>query len=218
MSQSYLEVVLVRHGESWANLSGDYSTAHHDSLSPKGHAQAKQLAHHLLPQPFDHVLVSPLGRARETAFPYLQARQIPGLIIGDLAECCWQEPAAPGLSEPELAPSLAPLRDTEVAYYGPETPLVPSIAETWADGLRRMERVKALLWNYAKDRQRVLIIAHGYTIAILLQLCCLNPHPQPGDQKNIYIANTGISKLWIHAAEPRASICYVNRLPSFETC
>ncbi len=46
MSRTSPALVLVRHGESWGNLTGDYSTNRHDNLTETGWAQARALAAH----------------------------------------------------------------------------------------------------------------------------------------------------------------------------
>lgn len=63
-----MRILLIRHGDP------DYAS---DSLTPSGKEEAKLLAQRLLKTDIDHVYVSPLGRAQETAEAYLSQAQKP---------------------------------------------------------------------------------------------------------------------------------------------
>jgi broad specificity phosphatase PhoE len=60
------EVVLVRHGQTEWSLSGRHTGSTDVPLDLTGREQARSLARRLAGYSFDLVLVSPLGRARET--------------------------------------------------------------------------------------------------------------------------------------------------------
>jgi probable phosphoglycerate mutase len=57
---------VIRHGETEWSLSGRHTGRTDLALTPRGQAQARALAPALLAVRFDHVLVSPARRARET--------------------------------------------------------------------------------------------------------------------------------------------------------
>jgi len=57
-----MRILLIRHGDP------DYAS---DSLTPAGKEEAVLLSERLLKTPIDHIYVSPLGRAQETAAAYL---------------------------------------------------------------------------------------------------------------------------------------------------
>ncbi len=83
----YKDVLLVRHGESEANLSGQL--AHHTwdpPLTPKGVFQSERLAKQLIAAPVRYIVTSPLLRAQETVAPLSRVHHIQPVILEDLAE------------------------------------------------------------------------------------------------------------------------------------
>jgi len=58
---------LVRHGETEWSLSGRHTGSTDVPLTPEGEVQAKAIGHLLAGRRFDHVLSSPMARARRTA-------------------------------------------------------------------------------------------------------------------------------------------------------
>jgi broad specificity phosphatase PhoE len=58
---------LVRHGETEWSLSGRHTGTTDIPLTPEGELQAKAIGHLLAGRRFDHVLSSPMARARRTA-------------------------------------------------------------------------------------------------------------------------------------------------------
>jgi len=70
----YMEILLIRHGQSQANLEGIVQGNMDSPLSATGIQQARKLQQ-FLPQTYDHIYSSPLRRALDTA-----------LLAMDLAE------------------------------------------------------------------------------------------------------------------------------------
>lgn len=60
------KVYFVRHGESQANADKIYAGQLDSPLTDTGREQAKQAAQNFIGKNFDHILVSPLSRAKET--------------------------------------------------------------------------------------------------------------------------------------------------------
>ena len=87
-------VYYVRHAESFANAKERYIAEGReaelpedlDALSPVGEQQAQALVAKLEPYAFDHILVSPLNRARATILPYAQQAGLRAEIWPELAE------------------------------------------------------------------------------------------------------------------------------------
>lgn len=72
-----MKLLIIRHGDP------DYAN---DTLTERGHKEAKLLAEHLAPQKIDHIYVSPLGRARATAEYTLRAKGMDGTVCDWLRE------------------------------------------------------------------------------------------------------------------------------------
>ena len=191
-------IVLVRHGESVGNLTGDYSTSRHDNLTEKGWAQARALAEHWT-DPFDRWLVSPLARTRQTSLATLQRFGVKAELWPDLAECCWQEPRSLPPSDPELPLVPLDLESHELDWFHPGPVGMPPEHERWQDGLRRMKRAAARLDDLCRAGHNVLAFCHGYAISKLVMLLT-----GEGDVNEVYdVHNTGITRL-----TPRAGGTY----------
>lgn len=80
-----MKLTLLRHAESVGNATGEYSFQQADSLSGKGWEQARHAAEVLAEGDFEHVIVSPLRRALQTAVPYLETT---GRVAENLAGDC----------------------------------------------------------------------------------------------------------------------------------
>lgn len=202
-------LVLVRHGESYGNLTGDYSTSRHDNLTDHGWAQARTLADHWK-QPFDLVVVSPLSRTRQTSLPTLQRFQTKARLWSDLAECCWQEPRHLPPSEPELPLVPSPLLSHEEPWFHVEGEVgCPPEHERWQDGLRRMKRAARDLDALVRQGRSVLAVSHGYAISKLVILLT-----GEGSVDEVYdIHNTGVTRLLPTDEPGRYTVEEFNRRP-----
>jgi probable phosphoglycerate mutase len=78
-----VELYLVRHTEDRAAAEERFGD---EGLTPRGEAQARELARALERVEFAHAACSPLRRARETAEILLEGRSVPLEIEPDLAE------------------------------------------------------------------------------------------------------------------------------------
>lgn len=79
-----MDLIIVRHGRP-KRVEG-LAEAADPPLTEIGQAQARAVAGFLLQEPVDHVVSSPMRRARETAEPLADALGIEPEIIDDLAE------------------------------------------------------------------------------------------------------------------------------------
>ncbi|MBX5467938.1 MAG: histidine phosphatase family protein [Firmicutes bacterium] len=83
----WVDVLLVRHGESEANAQGRFASRRWDPhLTAIGRRQAEKLVAQLEGVPIRHLVSSPLARARETLEPLARARGLPVTILADLSE------------------------------------------------------------------------------------------------------------------------------------
>ena len=165
-----MKLILVRHGESRGNASGDYSIELSDSLSPAGTEQAETLAGRLAGYPIDHVIVSPLTRALQTAAPYLRTSGKKGEVWPELSEACWQEPAFETADSFSVEPAEIPDDLKELYFFRDGNEVLP-IDETYAKGIYRVGCAVSLLETYKEKPVTVLAVAHGHLIReVLIQL------------------------------------------------
>ena len=97
-----MQVLLIRHGDP------DYA---HDTLTDKGHAEAKALAKHLRKTRIDDIYASPMGRAQATMSYTAKAHKLAPVTLpwlheldGNFEGClwAWNVPGAEVLASPEL--------------------------------------------------------------------------------------------------------------------
>ena len=184
-------LVLVRHGQSVGNLTGDYSASLHDNLTKAGWGQAKRLAGKW-ESAFDRIFVSPLGRTRQTAMPTLEKFRTRGELWSDLAECCWQEPRSLPPSDPELPLVPLPLEPHETPWFETSGLVgAPPTFERYQDGLRRMRRAAQRLDDLCRAGNSVLVFSHGYAISKLVILLTGRGHVD-----EVYeLRNAGVTRL-----------------------
>ncbi len=81
--------ILIRHGESEANVAADNSDVPTTKLTKRGHEQAKQAAEYLADLKFlniKYILASPYTRAMETAEHIAKKLRLKILLVDDLRE------------------------------------------------------------------------------------------------------------------------------------
>jgi broad specificity phosphatase PhoE len=184
------KLYLVRHGQSHGNATGDYSTSAHDNLTPCGKDQANRLAQGLMNLDLQRVFCSPLGRARQTLFPFLELAGRSAGILPSVAESCWQDEKDMTLT-PEIPKPIMKLEPLEEPFFKWVDPHAPHFWEweTWGDGFRRVEYTKA--WIDQQNLDSALIVSHGYFIS-LLECLLLNRkaelrHDIPNTGVNLYV-------------------------------
>lgn len=79
-----VDLIIVRHGRP-LRVEGAETSAD-PPLTDIGHEQAAATARLLLREPIDHVVTSPMTRARQTAQPLADALGIDAEVVADLAE------------------------------------------------------------------------------------------------------------------------------------
>jgi broad specificity phosphatase PhoE len=170
-----VDIVFIRHAQSMGNLTLDYSTGLHDTLSTLGQEQADRVIEKLVDLKPSRIYTSPLGRALGTILPFLQTSGFSAEVWPELCEGCWQydleAPASPEprWTDPVRLPthcngSLRFREDDVNRRYAPED-------ETYADGLRRVEWCRArLLAETSGESGAALVVGHGCHGARLLEL------------------------------------------------
>lgn len=144
-------VVLVRHGETEWSRDGRHTGRSEVPLTGRGREQAREAGRALEGMEFALILVSPLGRARETL--ELAGLRGPAEVCDDLGE--WDYGEDEGRTTPEIRaerPGWSLWRDGVVG------------GETLEEVGRRADRVAALLRAVDGD---VAVVAHGHILRVL---------------------------------------------------
>jgi probable phosphoglycerate mutase len=156
-------LVLVRHGETEWSRAGKHTGRTDVPLTDEGRAQAVRTRALLEGWVFDAVLVSPLGRARETL--ELLERTEPVTVIDDLRE--WDYGDDEGRTTAEIREARP---GWTVWHEG------PAGGESLLDVAGRVARVLLLAGRQEGD---VLVVAHGHVLRVLAARW-LELHPDAG--------------------------------------
>ncbi len=151
-----MDFYIARHGQTQWNTQGIYQGRLDSALTPEGERQALQLGQTLLHENIEHIYVSPLGRAKQTA-DICNAQLKSSLSVEhDLAERSF------GDWQGRIKSELADLKAFEASKL-PLSTVAPPNGESALDSAKRFARCltqKAISDNYDK----VLVIAHGDVI------------------------------------------------------
>jgi probable phosphoglycerate mutase len=157
-------LLLVRHGETSANLDGVWHGSTDTPLTPRGHAQAGRVAERLARECADATAIytSDLQRARDTATPIARALGLrlatePGLREYDLGS--WEGKTYRELHEQHrLWDHMR--ADPHYAPHGGESPL--AVAQRITGALRRIASSHA--------DARVVVVSHGGALSLAFGL------------------------------------------------
>lgn len=225
-----MEIVLVRHGQpAWS----DGTTAFNDpGLTPLGHQQAERMAQRVAAlAPFDHVAVSPMVRARETAAPLVDRLGVRPRTLD------W-------LREIELPPDWdgAPIDLISQAFRDSRTrdreqwwePIAPG-AESFRDFHERVTdgldaalaelgviphpRDPSAVWEVPDTVGRVAVVAHAGTNSVILnRLLGIDPTPWEWERfasvhaSVTLLSTTRIGPGWIFALDRFSGVGHLDGL------
>jgi probable phosphoglycerate mutase len=194
-----MEIVLVRHAQP--DWEPDGRARDEPELTALGRAQAEATARALSAERFDGVYVSPLRRARETAEPIEKSLGASARIEPWLAEL--RLPSLEGTPLEEVQRFFARMRTRDLPdwWNGPEggesfrhfhERVTTGIEEVLAaHGARRLSQS---LWSVPEGERRLLMVAHGGSIAVLLaHLLGIDPEPFEGER--FQLGWTGIARV-----------------------
>jgi len=187
-----LDLYILRHAETMANVTKVYSEDNQRTFSPAGQEAIRQLPARLAAYHFDRIFVSPDYRVLRTLLPYLQHEGRTAEIWPELAECCWDtlksggdtppNAGAPIVLDEELRPFFT-FRDGEAARA--------AFAATAEEGEALAHQTAArILAQYAGSTNSLLIVSHYHTGRHLLKAFLPTPAP-----RGIRLMNTGLSRL-----------------------
>jgi probable phosphoglycerate mutase len=176
-------LVLVRHGETEWSATGRHTGRTDVPLTERGRAQAAALREALEGWQFDAVLVSPLGRARETA--ELLGRPEPVEVVDDLRE--WDYGADEGRTTAEIRVERPGWTVWSPGPAGGET--IDEVAARTARVLRRA----------AAHEGDVLLVAHAHVLLVLATRWLQLP---PGDGRALHLDPATVSVLERQREQP----------------
>ncbi|MDP8266586.1 MAG: histidine phosphatase family protein [Candidatus Aceula meridiana] len=168
-----LDIYFVRHAETVANATGDYNAENQKEFTKKGYRQIQNLTRILDKMSFDHVLVSPKYRTKNTILPYLKKNNLVGQIWPEVAECCWQGdehmPASVGIPFGKIINikkenfRFFKLRSSSAdRFYNPQT---------YSDGIEQIKRACELIERkYSGTGKSLLIVSHWLATSRMLEM------------------------------------------------
>jgi probable phosphoglycerate mutase len=178
-----VEITLVRHGETTANVAGVWQGHTNSGFSPAGREQVKRLAERLAAEHFDLVVTSDLGRAAATAgaigIDYETDPRWRELHLGR-----WEGLTSDEIEASDGAVAAAVLAGEDVAL---------------GDGERISELVGRLngalddLVDRLEDGSRALVVSHGGALLALLS----SIFGGRMDDRLIRLTNTAVSRIEI---------------------
>ena len=149
------EIVLLRHAHSTANLKGVLAGRDNTvGLSPRGEAEAQQVAQVLAQGKFDAIYVSDLKRCKQTIAPLLKTTGARPVASKEILEMDYGTWSGKPLSKLAKMPLWADIQSR------PSTVRFPS-GESFAEmSLRANQAVLEM----AKGKSRILVVSHGDVI------------------------------------------------------
>ncbi len=157
-----MELLLIRHGTTQANLEQRFQGRLDTTLAPEGKRESEKIAHRLKHSPPDWFFSSDLKRAWETAQIISREIKVKVSPLYQLRECSWGD--IEGLTREEVAkryPALQPGR----------LPAIIPGAERKRWLMVRVRSVLSLITSIADSRCRVLLVSHGRFINAFISTC-----------------------------------------------
>ncbi len=164
-----LDIYVVRHAETLANVTGVYDSHSDNTLSEHGKAQVDALTRSLSDDRFDAVLVSPAERALRTIQPYLQQSGRVGVVWPELVECCWQRDRNEDGSL-HMAQAIRLPADIAAQFTFRDSGSTFEYANrNYGDGVAQVHQAAILLKkHYGNSGKRILIVTHYHAGAVLM--------------------------------------------------
>lgn len=169
-SAAALDIVIVRHAETIANVTKDYSAFNQRHFTKRGEQQVARITRTLANQSFDAVLTSPAYRVLRTIQPYLVAAEKQAEIWPELEECCCQRDRVNEYTPPGRPILLEAEQKALFLLRAGASDRSPG-DERYEDGLQRIRWVAAEIWRRWAGTDAVILIAtHYHAGARLIEL------------------------------------------------
>ena len=187
------DLIIVRHAQTVANVTKDYSPENQRTFSAQGKAEVRELAHKLRALDIDHVVVSPTHRTLHTIATYLESEGEVAEVWPEVEECCYHEDrdASASATIPpghpiEIDTALAPLfrfRSPEAArWYN---------AQNYADSEKMALGAAGLLERrFGGTGKTVLVVTHCHTGAWMIAELLGDP-----EARTIVLGTAKVSRL-----------------------
>lgn len=168
-----LDIYYVRHAQTMANVTRDYSQKNQETFSEKGKQQITNLTNRLSTYHFDHILVSPTYRTRHTILPYLQKTRQVAELWPELAECCWQpDHTLPPSKDLGHGPKII-IQEKNKPFFKLRDPVAAQflITKTYADGLVQVRKACDLLkTRFGQSGKSILMVGHSLAGALTMEV------------------------------------------------
>ncbi|MBX3248849.1 MAG: histidine phosphatase family protein [Myxococcales bacterium] len=192
---AFVEITLVRHGQSESNVTGRWQGQGDSALSEHGREQAFSLAARLVREgaAFDRWLSSDLQRAHDTGLA--SAARLGATLEVDPT---WREidvGAWEGLTNAEVEARFP--EELAAISKGEQVPV--GGGESWADLAARAHRAFEALRGSMRPGERAVVFTHGGVIAALLTTL-LGVRRRPRALGNV--TNTGVTTIRFEANAP----------------
>jgi broad specificity phosphatase PhoE len=199
-----MELILVRHGlPDWAPDTFARNDPH---LSDLGNRQASRVAATADRWgPIDEIWMSPMHRARETAAPIAESTGLDPVVHAWAHEIRnpdqWEGSPIDEIKNAWIDANLRPISDLWDGMPGGETfrdfhqRVIAGLEDALAQlGITRMDDGHPHLWNVPDDDQRVVLVAHGGTNAVVIGYL-LGAEPTPWEWDRFESPHTGVARL-----------------------
>lgn len=189
-TRSETTLLLIRHGQTEANINRLLVGLTDVPLDPLGEVQARRIGEHMRKVPIDALVTSPLKRARDTAHQISIATGHTPVVVPGLSEMNFGR--AEGLTMEQVIaqfPELMTMREDDDPTF------------TWPDGDHRVsfhDRVYATFLGLIEryDRQRLAVVCHGGVIGSFFAQI---EGGSPNDFARYAVANCSITHLVVTA-------------------
>lgn len=155
------DIVIVRHAETIANVTKDYSAFNQRHFTKRGEQQVAHLTRTLANHSFDAILTSPAYRVLRTIQPFLVATETQAEIWPELEECCWQRDRVNEFTPPGR-PILLEADQKSLFFLRAGAPNLAPGEERYEDGVKRMRWVAGEIWRRWAGTDAVILIATHY--------------------------------------------------------
>ncbi len=164
-----LDILVVRHAQTLANISDDYSLFAHRHFTELGQNQIRTLTETLGTRTFTAILSSPSYRVRRTLLPYLENTKQTAELWPSLDECCVGTESE-GARYPAGALILIESEHRPYFTLRDDVPATAPEGQSYTDDLRRIQQtaddIKA---RWGGTDATLLIATHEYTGSRLIE-------------------------------------------------